>query len=449
MSIGQVFSGYKQNYTIEKPIGESSGMGEVFVAKDQHQKPVVLKFAKKLADSLDQERHNRLKVEAKIVKDLTYSNNPNTVQYVDEANPSVSGDYFLAMQFLNASHIDDIVEKRRIPEKETIDIAIKILQAIDGLHKRNAIHRDIKPENIMIEKGTGTPILIDFGTAKMLQTQSVNGTMGFMSHGYTCAHQMTQKMQFIKPDCDLYALGRVMFYMLTGVKPAKLDKDGISKMSGLLLPFLNTNHKTTLQPYCSRSFQNILEKLLDPDHPTYHTATQIINDLKTVNSKTSGPNHIGGTSPPQQFQNPYITLAGSNIPLEKSWKGGLLIGKEHPVHTCQNSTNSIRCNSHSEGYNHWIGHTSCKCKGGTLDCALNPRHFVPKHHMRIWYNNNQKNWMIRTHNQGFGKAAIRRGNDWNVMDHDVPYTLAHNDAIALIYVNPPSQIPITFFFYEH
>ena len=61
----------------------------------------------------------------------------------------------------------------------------------------------------------------------------------------------------------------------------------------------------------------------------------------------------------------------------------------------------------------------------------------------------QKIWMIRTHNQGFGKAAIRRGNDWNVMDHDVPYALAHNDAIALIYVNPPSQIPITFFFYDH
>ena len=197
MSIGQVFSGYKQNYTIEKSIGESSGMGDVFVAKDQHHNPVVLKFAKSKADGHDQERHNRLKTEAKIVKDLTYSNNPNTIQYVDEANPSVSGDYFLAIQFLNASHIDDIVQKRRISEKETIDIAIKILQAIDGLHKRNAIHRDIKPENIMIEKGTGTPILIDFGTAKMLQTQSVKGTVGFMSHGYTCAHQMTQKMQII------------------------------------------------------------------------------------------------------------------------------------------------------------------------------------------------------------------------------------------------------------
>ncbi len=286
MSIGQVFSGYKQNYTIEEPIGESSGMGDVFVAKDQHHNPVVLKFAKSKPDGHDQERHNRLKTEAKIVKDLTYSNNPNTVQYVDESNPSVSGDYFLAIQFLNASHIDDIVQKRRIPEKETIDIAIKILQAIDGLHKRNAIHRDIKPENIMIEKGTGAPILIDFGTAKMLQTQSVKATVGFLSLGWTCEHQTMGEMQFIKPDCDLYALGRVMFYMLTGVKPAKLDKFRGSIKTHHNLPFLNTNHTTTLQPYCSRSFQHILEKLLDPDHPTYHTATQIINDLKTVSSKT-------------------------------------------------------------------------------------------------------------------------------------------------------------------
>ena len=53
---GRVYSGHRQNYTIEKAIGHGSGMGDVFIAKDQRQNPVVVKFSQNQGDSADQIR---------------------------------------------------------------------------------------------------------------------------------------------------------------------------------------------------------------------------------------------------------------------------------------------------------------------------------------------------------------------------------------------------------
>ena len=109
--------------------------------------------------------------------------------------------------------------------RNIIKIIDGILDAIDFLHRRNTIHKDIKPGNIMIKKN-GQPVLIDFGTAK--QTQNVqtiqDDSTAFFTPDWTCHHQMEGHAT---SQCDIYALGRTMFYMSTRQNPSK-HTSGIS-----------------------------------------------------------------------------------------------------------------------------------------------------------------------------------------------------------------------------
>tara|TARA_B100001123_G_C15307422_1_gene1023164 strand:- start:614 stop:1954 length:1341 start_codon:yes stop_codon:yes gene_type:complete len=443
--IGLNYSGQLRNYTIEKAIGQGSGMGDVFIAKDQNQNNVVIKFSKIENDAKDEIRKEKLEFETQILKQLTKFKNPYTVKYIDQSPPTNS-DTFLVMELLDGDHVKAKVGRSPMPEAEVIKIVTKVAKALDGLHSHDAIHRDIKPKNIMI-KNNGEPVLIDFGAAKMLYQgiASVGDKTGLHTEGWTCPHQEISK-QRLTPQCDLYALGRTIFYMVTGVPPeTQLFDFNYSQISGKSLPFLNNKGKTLLRQCSStQAFSNIVEKLLDPDHQTYHTASQLILELNQINSRQSGPQHLGSSQ-----KRPYIVIQSDTITLDPSWKHGLLIGKWHDEKKCKMEKTSLRCNHQHEGKNHLLGHSGCK-SGCT--CFSNPRHWTKPHHMRIWYDQTQKKWKI-VNNTAKGTIASSAkkspSQDWQKMEHKKSYTLNHNDDIALIYVTYPDPIPITFSFYEH
>ena len=454
---GRVYSGHRQNYTIEKAIGHGSGMGDVFIAKDQRQNPVVVKFSQNQGDSADQIRKEKLQFETQILKELTSFNNPYTVKYLDQARSSNLDDHFLVIEFLDGDHIEEKVGRHKMPEKEVIKISTKIAQALDGLHKHDAIHRDIKPKNIMI-KSDGNPILIDFGGAKMLDKglSKVDNVTGLYTKGWTCLHQMDQGAR-LTPQCDLYALGRTIFYMATGVDPAGLDDFRNSKLNPkIMLPIFSKKQKTILRQSCSQAFTDLVGKLLDPDHQTYHTATQLIQDLQRINPTQSGQNHLGTGSTPQpsgvsQYQqNAHIVLEGRKIILDQKWNAGLLIGKIHDQHKCEiqpQKQGEPRCNAPHQGENRFLGHS--RCPKGCM-CFANARHYTAPHHIRIWYDNTQKTWKVVNNVENFSPSAKKSPtSSWLKMKPKTSYPLNHNDEIALIYVAYPDPMPITFFFYDH
>ena len=145
-----------------------------------------------------------------------------------------------------------------MPESEVIKISIMIVKALAGLHNHDAVHRDIKPQNIMI-KNDGTPILVDFGGAKMLHQGIAIPSAKTSTHtpGWACPHQELNSQ--LTPQCDLYSFGRTIFYMITGVMLSKQNfknqaeyfaKD-VSKYSMNILPFLNKKAKNLLRQTAS------------------------------------------------------------------------------------------------------------------------------------------------------------------------------------------------------
>jgi serine/threonine protein kinase len=143
---------------------------------------------------------------------------------------SQSGVNYMAMRLLRGGSLGDRVRERRATSNtllslsEISDMLTKIGSALDYAHQRNIVHRDIKPSNIMFDEN-GTPYLTDFGIAKPLDIAS-QITMPGTSMG-TVAYMAPEQWRGEKltPKVDQYALGLVIYMLVTGRMPFEVPVD--------------------------------------------------------------------------------------------------------------------------------------------------------------------------------------------------------------------------------
>src|SRR3712207_6334970 len=140
---------------------------------------------------------------------------PNVVSVYDRGE--YDGTYYIAMEFLEGSTLKDVVKSEGPLEPErAIDLAIQILRAARFAHKRGIIHRDLKPHNVIVDS-EGRAKVTDFGIARagasdMTETGSIMGTAQYLSPEQAQGHA-------VSAQSDLYAIGIVLYEMLTGHLP--------------------------------------------------------------------------------------------------------------------------------------------------------------------------------------------------------------------------------------
>ncbi len=218
-------------YTLLETIGQG-GMGMVF--KAQQEGPIKRLVALKiLGPELATEEHfQRFRAEQKA---LAMMKHPN-IAMVFDAGMSDGGRPFYTMEFLDPLSLTTYCDQHRLTVGKRVRLMIQICEAVQHAHQKGVIHRDIKPSNILIASGGNRvePKVIDFGLARLLdkarleelavtRTGMVMGTPAYMS-----PEQAGSQPEAVDTRSDIYALGVLLYELLTGVTPlgAHLEKAG-------------------------------------------------------------------------------------------------------------------------------------------------------------------------------------------------------------------------------
>jgi eukaryotic-like serine/threonine-protein kinase len=211
------------SYEILGRVG-AGGMGDVYRAQDSKLKRVVA--VKVLPDALaaEPDRISRFEREAQLLASL---NHPNIAVIHDFQHDD--GRQLLVMELVEGETLADRLHRGPLAVEETLQVARQIADALEAAHQKGIIHRDLKPANIKVS-ADGRVKVLDFGLAKIFETTaaSVDSTnsptlMGGTRHGVilgTAAYMSPEQARgrSVDPRTDIWALGCVIYEMLTGTQ---------------------------------------------------------------------------------------------------------------------------------------------------------------------------------------------------------------------------------------
>ena len=199
-------------YRIEGVLG-LGGMGVVYRAhQDALDRPVAIKvMAPALAS--DPGVRERLRREALSAARLDH---PNVVSVYDAGGLGERA--YIAMQLVEGRALSDLVGLPDMTVERIAAVVEMVASALDHAHARGVVHRDVKPQNILVEDSTGRALLTDFGIAAAAGQERLTSTGDVVG---TVAYAAPEQLSGAEPDrqVDVYALGCVIFELLTGRLP--------------------------------------------------------------------------------------------------------------------------------------------------------------------------------------------------------------------------------------
>ncbi len=135
---------------------------------------------------------------------------------VFEAN----GTAYTVMEYVEGQSLASWAESlRRRPRQSELDGILRpLMAALDELHAASFIHRDIAPDNVLIRKD-GSPVLIDFGATRQVLAAVSRNFTGIVKQGYSPPEQYAMDAKLQGPWTDVYALGGILYWLVTGEKP--------------------------------------------------------------------------------------------------------------------------------------------------------------------------------------------------------------------------------------
>ena len=167
-------------------------------------------------DDTAQRLKENLSREANIMANLDHPN-------IGKVHQALLEPLGIVMEWIEGVSLEDIIDAgETLPAPSVIHIGIKLANALDYVHREGIVHRDIKPGNIILKK-TNEPILIDFDVARS-NTRETISRRADGSFGYVGTKKFSAPEQFLNPEgvgppTDLFALGLVLYQILTGKSP--------------------------------------------------------------------------------------------------------------------------------------------------------------------------------------------------------------------------------------
>ena len=216
LEIGSLLDG---KYKILNKIGQG-GMSVVYLAMNEKaNKQWAIKEMRKEKNKNYEIMKQSLITETNLLKELKHPYLPSIADIIESDDTII-----IVMDYVEGRPLSDILtEEGTIEEDKVADYAIQLCDVLDYLHSQNPpiIYRDLKPANIML-RPDGKITLIDFGTARKYNYDSVSDTTCLGTIGYAAPEQFAgETLRQTDARTDIYNLGATMYHLLTGVNPSE------------------------------------------------------------------------------------------------------------------------------------------------------------------------------------------------------------------------------------
>ncbi len=206
-------------YRLGKRLGRG-GMGVVYLARridEQFRQRVAVKLLKPGEDSDEMVR--RFRAERQILAALSH---PNIAQLHD-GGASPGGLPYLVMEYIDGLPIDEYCDAHALTTRQRLELFCDVCSAVHFAHQNLVVHRDLKPSNILVTSN-GTPKLLDFGIAKLLNADLASDrtttALRRMTPEYASPEQVTGAP--VSTASDIYSLGVLLYKLLTGRLPHRV-----------------------------------------------------------------------------------------------------------------------------------------------------------------------------------------------------------------------------------
>ena len=254
---------YVGKYKLIAPLGEG-GEGRVYLAEDESLfRKVALKCIWQ-AEKTEEE----IRREAAFLRDLRHPMLPVVYELLYE------DDWYLAMEYIEGESLQRYIESRgRVGEAQGCLWADALLDVLCYLHTRKppVIYRDLKPDNIMVCRD-GMLKLVDFGGAALKNYGEKREGRMAATAGYAAPEQWPGKGQNPRADerSDLYAFGKILYYMVTGADPGKPPYTALSIAH--------------YDPLLSAGLERVIRRCIEEEpEARYQVAEEVGRDLQRRN----------------------------------------------------------------------------------------------------------------------------------------------------------------------
>lgn len=271
-------------YKILSEVGRG-GMATVFHAYDPNfERDVAIKV---LPPALlhDPQFRTRFEREAKMIALLEH---PAIVPVYDFGEQD--GQPYIVMRYMAGGSLADRLKEGALSLEETKGIITRMAPALDAAHVKGIIHRDLKPGNILFDQ-YGNAFLSDFGIARLVKhgSATLTGTAIIGTPAYMSPEQI-QGEKDIDGRSDVYALGVLIFQMLTGQAPYKSDTPAKVMMMHILEPVPNI---TEVKPDLPERVEAVLSQAMAKDREDrFATATELADSMELVSRGEGTPETV-------------------------------------------------------------------------------------------------------------------------------------------------------------
>jgi len=206
-------------YQVRRVLGQG-GMGEVYLcerADEQYQKQVAIKLVSR--GVLSRQIQTRLRTERQILATLDH---PNIARLLD-GGTTADGIPYLVLEYVEGEPIDTYCDTHRLSIAARLRLFRVVCSAVQAAHRNLIVHRDLKPSNILVT-ADGTPKLLDFGIAKLLDVRTTTHTIAMTQADVrimTPDHASPEQIRGepVTTASDVYVLGVLLYELLCGQRP--------------------------------------------------------------------------------------------------------------------------------------------------------------------------------------------------------------------------------------